>query len=281
MISRLLSCIARSCKVILIAGAIIAIPLLGCNWLGADAVAAPAKVTLKVITSGGFAAAYNELAPKFEAETGISLETSYGSSSGGASDSIPQRLARGEEFDVVILSRPSLDRLTARGDISALTRTDLVKSTIGMAMKAGVTKPDISTEAGFVAVLMKAKSIGYSASASGTYLSTELWPKMGLWSQIENKSVRILSERVATVVARGDVEIGFQQVSEILPIAGAEFVGEIPQSLQKVTVFSAAVTERAKHKAAAMRFIQYLASPAVAKEISATGLIPVVLQAKE
>ena len=228
------------------------------------------------VTSGGFAAAYNILEPRFEAETGVNLITSYGSSSGGATDSIPVRLARGEQFDVVIMSRPSLDRLNSRGDIVALTRTNLVKSTIGAAVRVGTPIPDISTEDAFLRTLRNAKSIGYSASASGTYLSKSLWPKLGIWKEIESKSTRVLNERVASVVARGELEIGFQQISEILPIAGVELVGPIPESLQKVTVFAAAITQRAKNPEVAWMLIEYLASKQVAKVISSTGLVPVV-----
>lgn len=232
--------------------------------------------TIKVITSGGFAAAYNILAPRFETETGLNLATSYGSSSGGATDSIPVRVARGEQFDVIIMSRPSLDKLIANGDLRAATSVNLAKSTIGMAIQAGAPVPDISSEKTFLATLLAAKSIGYSASASGTYLSTHLWPKMGIWEDIKVKSTRVLSERVATVVARGELEIGFQQISEILPIEGAELVGPIPESLQKVTVFAAAVTATTLQSELAWQLIEYLSSRQVADMVAATGLVPVV-----
>lgn len=232
-------------------------------------------VKLQVITSGGFAAAYQQLAPQFSALSGIEIETSFGSSSGGAPDSIPERLKRSEQFDVLILSRRSLDRLTAAGYVIPDSRTNLVESLIGMAVKEGATKPDISTQQAFIDQLMQAESIGYSASASGTYLSTVLWPKMGIWEQIRHKSRRIESERVASVVARGDVEIGFQQISEILPIEGAGFVGPIPDSLQKSTLFSAAITSQSKHVPQARCLLDYLSSSEVASTIRSVGLSPV------
>jgi len=204
--------------------------------------------------------------------------TSYGASSGGTDNSIPVRLARGEMFDVVIMSRSSLDRLTSGGYIRTVTRTNLVKSTIGMVVKAGAPKPDISSKKAFLKTLRDAKSIGYSASASGTYLSTKLWPGLGIWEELAPKSKRVVSERVATVVARGDLEIGFQQVSEILPIQGADFAGTIPDSLQLVTIFAIAITEKAKNPEAAWKLIQYLSSKQVADVIQSTGLIPVVLE---
>ena len=236
--------------------------------------------TLNVVTSGGFAAAYNLLAPEFKKQTGIKLNTSYGSSSGGAVDSIPERLKRGEPFDVIILSRPSLDRQIKAGYVIPETRTDLVKSIIGMAVRSGQPKPDISTTEKFLAVLFDAESIGYSASASGTYLSTKLFPRLGIWDQLKNKSQRILSERVASVVARGDVQIGFQQVSEILSIEGVYFVGPIPEAYQKVTVFSLGILHKAENKLGAQRLLNFLSSKKVAKTITNTGLIPVILESE-
>lgn len=234
----------------------------------------PRHVT--VITSGGFAAAYNILGPQFEEVTGVQLETAYGASSGSAPDSIPARLSRGEPADVIILSRSSLDDLTERGEVRPESRVDLVRSLIGMAVRRGAHRPDISSKAAFIGTLLAAESIGYSASASGTYLSTVLFPELGIWEQIEGKSTRVLSERVASVVARGDVQIGFQQISEILSIEGVDYVGPIPDEVQAVTTFSIGITERARNAEDAQRLIDYLSSEEVAQTIAATGLSPVV-----
>ena len=234
--------------------------------------------SLTVITSGGFAAAYELLAPQFETQTGIELHTEYGSSSGGAPDSIPMRLARGEAADVIILSESSLDRLTLQGAVEPMSRVALVHSKIGMAVRHGASKPDISSEDAFATTLRNATSIGYSASASGTYLSQKLWPEMGIWEEISGKSKRILSERVASVVARGEVEIGFQQISEILPIEGADYAGPIPESLQRVTTFATGITVRAQNREDAQRLIDYLSSKEVASVIASTGLHPLVLE---
>lgn len=133
----------------------------------------------------------------------------------------------------------------------------------------------VVTSGGF-AEAYKAESIGYSASASGTYLSTVLLPGLGLWEQLESKSKRILSERVATVVARGEVEIGFQQISEILPIEGVAYAGPIPSKYQKVTTFSMGITTRAKNLSDARRLVDFLSSAEVAAIIAATGLEPVI-----
>lgn len=230
---------------------------------------------IRVFTSGGFTAAYNILAPEFEKTTGINIITSYGASSGGAPDSIPSRLSRGEAADIIILSRSSLDRLTESGEVVPGSRVDLVRSSIGMAVRSGAPMPDISTTESFIEAMIAAESIGYSASASGTYLSTVLFPRLGIWEQIEPKSKRILSERVGTVVARGEVEIGFQQISEILPIDGIDYVGPIPDDVQKVTTFSTGITTRAENPADAQALIDFLSSAAVVDTIASTGLEPV------
>ncbi len=233
---------------------------------------------IRVVTSGGFTAAYNFLAPDFERQTGLRLTTSYGASSGGAPNSIPVRLERGEQFDVIILSQSSLDNLTEQGFVRPDSRRDLVRSSIGMAVREGAVSPDISTPERFLQVVADADSIGYSASASGTYLSTDLFPRLGIWDEIAGKSTRVVGARVAAVVARGDVEIGFQQISEILPIEGAQFVAPIPDEYQKITTFSTGITTGSSRVEDAQRLIDYLSSEEVATTIAATGLEPVVLE---
>jgi len=231
---------------------------------------------LRVVSSGGFTAAYLVLAPMFEAQTGIELITEFGASSGGAEDSIPMRLARDEAFDVIILSRSALDKLTSQGKVAPESRIDLVQSEVGMAIRAGAEIPDISTPQAFVSTLMEVESIGYSASASGTYLSTELWPELGIWDELKTKSRRIVSERVGAVVARGEVEIGFQQVSEILPIPGINFAGKIPDELQRVTTFSGGILLNAENREAADKLLEFFGSKEVAPIIEKQGLVAVI-----
>ena len=235
---------------------------------------APAPGEVHVLTSGGFAAAYDVLAPRFEAATGMRLVTAHGASTGGAPDSIPSRLARGERFDVLIMSQAGLHDLAARGLVRADSRVDLASSSIGMAVREGEPLPDISTPEAFREALLAAESIGYSASVSGTYLATELFPRLGLSAELEPKSRRIVSERVAAVVARGEVEVGFQQVSEILSIAGAAYAGPIPADYQRVTTFSTGVMAEARNPAGGQRLIDYLSSAEVAPTVAETGLQP-------
>ncbi len=256
----------------------LATPLAACAPPAGDAPAAADAETggaVAVVTSGGLAAAYDALAPGFEQDTGIRLVTSYGASTGGAPDSIPARLDRGERFDVLIMSQAGLAALSARGLVRAGTEVNLASSSIGMAVREGARVPDISTPEAFAATLLAAESIGYSASVSGTYVSEELFPRLGLQEQLAPKSRRVVSERVAAVVARGELEIGFQQVSEILSIEGAAYVGPIPDEYQRVTTFSAGITTDAENPAGAQRLIDFLASPETAPTIAETGLEPV------
>ncbi|QQX82957.1 substrate-binding domain-containing protein [Cupriavidus necator] len=239
-------------------------------WLAAPAWADD----IRVITSGGFTAAYQQLVPLYEAATQDRIITAYGASMGNAPDSIPSRLARGETFDVVILADSGLDKLIAEGKAAAGSRVDLAQSLIGMSVRKGTPRPDISTVEGLKQTLLNAKSIAYSASASGTYLSGELFHRLGVADQIKDKARKINSERVGAVVARGDAEIGFQQVSELLPFKELDFVGPLPAELQQRVFFSAGMV--AGHQSvAASRFVQFLASPAAATIVRTTGLEPV------
>ncbi len=231
---------------------------------------------LKVITSGGFTAAFDILGPIFAQATGIEITTEYGSSMGGGPESIPVRVARGETADVLILNRPPLDELTDQGYVRPDSRVDLGRSLIGMAVRSGAAIPDISTREAFIETLLAAESIGFSASVSGTRLSTEVFPSLGIWEEIEPKTQRIFTERVASVVARGEVEIGFQQVSAILPVEGADFAGTIPEELQEVAFFSAGIMTSAENSGDAETLLAFLSSEATASIIDSTGLTPVV-----
>ena len=230
----------------------------------------PHQVTM--MTSGAFAATATELKPGYEASTGDKLTVVYGSSMGGASDSIPARLARNEPVDVVILARSSLDELVTQGKVVPGSQVDLVNSLIGFAVRSGTPKPDISSVAAVRATLLAAPSIAYSASASGTYYQNEMLKNLGIEAQVKPKSKRILSERVGTVVARGDAELGLQQVSELLPIPGVDFVGVLPPELQRMTTFSAGISTSAKDVEGARALIRYFASPAVVPVLKRNGL---------
>ena len=250
-----------------------ALALAGCGGL-APAVK-PTGTEIHVMTSGGFTAAYNDLRPDFEKRTGHSVQTAYGASMGAASDSIPSRLGRGEPADVVILARSALDALAKDGKVVAGSQVDLVRSAIGFAVKKGQPRPDISTVDALRRTLLAAPSIAYSASASGTYYEKELLKTLGIEAEVKPKSRRILSERVGTIVARGEAALGLQQVSELLPIEGIDYVGPLPAEVQRVTVFSAGIATGARQPEAARELIRYLNSAAAAPTIAKTGLEPI------
>lgn len=231
---------------------------------------------IHVITSGAFAEALKSLVPEYEKQSPNKVIISYGSSMGKAPDSIPSRLARDEKFDVLILASPSLEDFVKSGAVQPGTRVDLVASVMGAVVKAGAPKPDISTMAGLKSALLNAKSVAYSASASGVYLSTELFPKMGISEQMDKTARKIYSERVASVVARGEAELGFQQVSELIPIPGVDFIGELPPEAQKTVLFSAGITSNVSNLNASRDLIAFLASPKAAPTIQKAGLKPVL-----
>jgi molybdate transport system substrate-binding protein len=230
---------------------------------------------INVVTSGAFTAAYMELIPIYERETHNKVVTGFGPSMGTTVNAIPVRLNRGESIDVVIMAAPALDQLIKDGKVHKESRVELVRSLIGIAVKSGAPKPDISTLEAFKRTLLAAKSIAYSDSASGVYLQDVLFPKLGVWEQIKSKSKKIEADPVGGVVARGEAEIGFQQISELRPVKGIDIVGELPPGAQIVTVFAAGIPTTSKQPEAARALIQWLASPAAYAMIKKTGLEPV------
>lgn len=233
---------------------------------------AAAAEEVKVMNSGGFSSAYKALQPKFEAASGHTLATAWGPSMGASPEAIPNRLARGESADVVIMVGYALDELIKKGIVSADSKVDLADSRIGVAVKSGTPKPDIATVDGLRATLLQAKSIAYSDSASGVYVERELFSKLGIEDQVKSKAKKIERTPVAEMVAKGEYEIGFQQVSELLPVAGTDFIARIPEAVQYVTTFSAGVLVAAPHPEAARALIRYLASPAARDDIVKSGL---------
>jgi molybdate transport system substrate-binding protein len=236
---------------------------------------------IKVMNSGGFAAAYLELAPEFERATGNTVTTAWGPSMGVTPDAIPMRLRRGEPVDVLIMVGYALGDLIKQGKVAADSRVDLARSRIGMAVRAGAPKPDISSLEAFRRALIAARSIAYSDSASGVYVSTELFQRLGIADAVLPKSKEIKGERVGNVVARGEAEIGFQQISELLPVQGIDFVGPLPPELQKITVFSAGIAVGAQDPGAANALIEFLASPAAIPAIKKSGLEPITETAEK
>ena len=234
---------------------------------------------VQVMISAGFYEVYAALGPAFERASGHRLVTTRGPSMGDSPEAIPTRLARGETADVVILDGGSADELIKRGLVRAGSKVDLARSQIGMVVRAGAAKPNIGSVEAFRRTLLAAASIGYSDSGSGTYLSTTLFAKLGIADQVARKSRKVRGppsgEPVAAVVARGDVEIGFQQVSELIHVPGVTYVGPIPAELQPGFSFAGAITSKARQVDAARALLRFLASPEADSTIVESGLTPI------
>jgi molybdate transport system substrate-binding protein len=241
-------------------------------------VRAASAADVQVMISSGFHGVYSELGPAFERASGHHLVTIRGPSMGDSPEAIPARLARGEAADVVILDGGAADELGQRGLVRADSKIELARSLIGMVVRAGAAKPDISSVEALRSTLLAARSIAYSDSGSGTYLSTTLFPRLGVADQVAGKSRKVRGppsgEPVAAVVARGEAEIGFQQVSELIHVPGIAFVGAIPVEVQPKIFFAGALTRTVRQPEAASALIRFLASPEAAVVISKAGLVP-------
>ena len=239
---------------------------------------AASAADVRVMISAGFYGVYSELGPVFERTSGHRLVTTRGPSMGDSPEAIPTRLARGEAADVVILDGASADELGRRGLVRAESKVELARSLIGMVVRSGAAKPDIGSGEALRSTLLAAKSIAYSDSGSGTYLSTTLFPKLGVAEQVAGKSRKVRGppsgEPVAAVIARGEAEIGFQQVSELIHVPGVTFVGSIPAELQPGFSFAGVLTSTARQPEAASALIHFLALPEAAPVISKAGLTP-------
>ncbi|WP_109478737.1 substrate-binding domain-containing protein [Paraburkholderia sp. C35] len=230
---------------------------------------------LHVMTSGGFTAAYKALGPAFTGKTGNTLDTILGPSMGQSPQAIPNRLAHGEPADVVIMVGYALDALIKEGKVIPGSRVELADSRIGMVVRAGAPKPDIATVDALRQALLHAKSIAYSDSASGVYIQNEMFRKLGIEDQVGPKAKMIPRIPVASVVANGEYELGFQQVAELLPVPGVDFVGKVPEEMQSVTRYAAGIPVGAQHPDEARALLQFLASPAAQPTVRKTGLDPI------
>ncbi|WP_288450044.1 substrate-binding domain-containing protein, partial [uncultured Pseudomonas sp.] len=190
--------------------------------------AAQPVTTLTVLSSGGIMGAIREVAPAYEKATGVKLDIAAAPSMGDTPQAIPQRLARNEPADVVLMVGSALDKLVANGQALKDSRVDLGQSFIAMAVRKGAPKPDISTMEAFKQSLESAQSVAYSDSASGVYLAHILFPRMQLSDAFKAKARMIPAEPVGEVVARGEAQLGFQQLSELKPVQGIDIVGLIP-----------------------------------------------------
>lgn len=229
----------------------------------------------RVMTSGAFTAAHLELIPQLARLTKKRIVTAS-TSIGTGDNSIPNRLKRREIVDIVIVADAVLRQFIEDGLVLAEGYAPVARSTIGMAVRAGAPKPDISSIDALRRTLQQAKSIAYSASVSGQYLTTELYQRLGIAEQVLSKS-RLIGggERVGAVVARGEADIGFQQMSELLPVPGIDHITPLPPEVQKVSTFAAGVAASSPDAALARSVVRFLASAEAAKAIANSGLEPI------
>jgi molybdate transport system substrate-binding protein len=228
---------------------------------------------LNVLMSGGFAAAYEQLLPEFERLAGIKVTTGSGASQGTGPQTIAAQLTRGMPADVVILSREGLSELIAANKIVAGTDVDLARVPLGVAVRAGAAKPDVSTVEAFKQVLLKAKTVAIPASTSGIWLATDLFPRLGITEKINVKAMPRGAD-AAGMVALGGADLAVMPVSEIVHAAGIDYAGSIAPEIQFVQIFSAAVVAGSGKIKGSKRLIDFLASARAYEAISNCGMEP-------
>jgi molybdate transport system substrate-binding protein len=228
---------------------------------------------LNVMISGGFSGAYEKLLPEFERTTGCKVATGSGASQGKGPQTIAAQLARGVPADVVILSREGLTELTAANRIVAGTDVDLAQVGLGVAVRAGTPKPDVSTVAAFKQLLLKAKTVAVPESTSGIWLMVDLFPRLGIAEKLSVKAAPRGTDAIR-MVAAGDADLAVMPVSEILHAKGVDFAGSIAPEIQFMQTFSAAVVAGTKMIEEAKRLIEFLASARAAEAIRKSGMDP-------
>ena len=224
---------------------------------------------IKVIGSPGFREAYNDLVPGFEKATGHHVKTEWG----GVVE-VAKRVAAGEVADIVLLPVAQIDDLLKQGKLVAGSRTDVAKSGIGVAVRMGAPKPDLRSGEAVKQALLKAKSVAYSTGPSGVHLA-RLIQQWGIADQLKSKVVVSPPDTpVGEMIARGQAELGFQQVSELIRIKGIDYLGPLPADVQETTVFAVALHTKSSAPDAAKALIKYLSAPEAAPLIKKTGMDP-------
>ena len=223
---------------------------------------------IRVMATAGFKEAYLELVPQFERATGHKVITSW-----VPTVQVIGRLKDGAAADIVIMPVAGIDELIGLGLIARGSRADLAKSGVGVAVRAGAPKPDISSAEALKRTLLAAQSIVYSTGPSGVYIA-ELIQRMGIAEELRAKLKQTQGEPTGAVVARGEGEIAFQQVCELLPVPGIDFLGPLPTEIQKITVFAAGLHVAAREAQAAQALLKFLTAPAAVRVLRTKGMEP-------
>ena len=231
--------------------------------------AAPAHAAeINVLCSNGLRAVVEELAPAFEQKTGNKLMLKF-----EPSTQIQKRIEAGEPFDLAVMTTALIDQEIKAGKLAADSRTIIAKSGLGLSIRAGAKKPDIKTVESFKQALLSARSLTYATAGASAAPFEALVDKLGITAQVKPKyKLRETASQVGEVVANGDVEIGVAPVSEILPVKGVDLVGPFPADVQSYVVMTAGVNVKAREKAAAKAFVDFLTAPANRSVIKAKGM---------
>jgi molybdate transport system substrate-binding protein len=232
-----------------------------------------ASAQVKVLMSGGFGGAYQQLLPEFERTSGIKVTTGSGASQGSGPQTIGAQLARGVAADVVILSREGLAELIASNRIVRGTDVDLARVPLGVAVREGAAKPDVSTVEAFERSMARAKTIAAPGSTSGIWLKADLFPRLGIADAIDFRMTPRGSD-AAAMVAAGQAELALMPVSEIKAAPGVDFAGALPSEIQLIQVFAAAIVTGSKEVEGSKRLIEFLASPGSSDAIRSSGMEP-------
>ena len=230
---------------------------------------------LKVIMSGGFSAPYNELLPEFERNTGVTVTTVRGPSQGDSPNTIGAQLRRGVVADMVIMSKEGLEPLLAEGRAVRGTSVDLAQVPLGVAVRAGAPRPDISSVEAFKQTLLKAESIGVQ-STTAIYMTTKLLPQLGIADTVASK----LTGAGAAAVARGESEMAVLPISELMHVPGADYIGTIPAEIQHISVFTAALLTNSQQPESSKRLIAFLSSDLATAPIRKFGMEPIMTAPK-
>ena len=222
---------------------------------------------IKVLSSIATKEAYLELVPQFEQTSGHKVATTW-----SGTTAIMQKMAAGERYDLVIISSTELEDLIRQGKVISGSRIDLAKSGIGAAVRSGAPKPDISSAEALKKALLAAKTVGYTSGPSGVYMGS-LVERMGIADEVKAKFRSVPSGgTIGTIVASGDCEIGFQQISELVHIPGVTYIGPLPADVQRVTIFSCGVQIGAPQPDAAEALVAFLSTPAARGVMQKHGL---------
>jgi molybdate transport system substrate-binding protein len=236
--------------------------------VAASCTATPAA-EIKLMAANAAKEAVTTLAGEFEKASGHKVTLLW-----GGTEAITKRMTDGQAADIVLIAAPNIERLIALGKLSPGSRADFAKTGVGVAVRAGLPKPDVSSTDALKKAVLEAKSVAYSTGPSGFYI-VELLKKLGISEQVKEKVKQPASgTQIAEMLARGDADLGFQQVSELVHAKGIDYVGPLPAEIQHVTIYALALTANAAAPEPAKTLIAFMTTAAAVEPIKKMGLEP-------